>query len=334
MDLEKSLDKSTVKKSDITPYDFIICPNCGETEVGKYCPNCGQSNKDFNKPVKEIMGDLLDSINLDIRIINTLFPFFFKPGFLSQEYFKGKRKRYVPPMRMYMFFSLVFFFLAQYSGSIHDKKEKISNEATISNQSAISFNGLFNNEGIISIDTSSTDSIDETITLGGLSKEKKEEIKHEVENDTTVSEGIKSIIIGGLNASEKKEMFRNRFLKYISYVLFLLMPLFASLLALILWKSKKLYVHHLIFSINFHSFVFGLSSLIIILSLILPASFATSIWLLLWGIPLYLMFGIRQFYNRRLIGAFFKMFGVVLLYSTIISIVLLILVLYTAKDFA
>jgi len=334
MDLEKSLDKSSVKKSDITPYDFMICPNCGETEVGKYCPNCGQSNKDFNKPVKEIISDLLDSINLDIRIINTLFPFFFKPGFLSQEYFKGKRKKYVPPMRMYLFFSVVFFFLAQYSGNLHDKQENEKKEIKNINQSAITFNGLFNNEEVFTIDTSSVDSINKSITLDGLSKENKEKIIQEVVNDTTVSDGIKDMIIGGLNASEKKELFRNRFLKYISYVLFLLMPLFASLLALILWKSKKLYVHHLIFSINFHSFVFGLSSLIIILSLILPANFASNIWILLWVIPIYLMFGIRQFYNRRLIGAFFKMFGVLLLYSTIISIVLLILVLYTAKDFA
>jgi len=334
MDLEKSLDKSSVKKSDITPYDFLICPNCGETEVGKYCPNCGQSNKDFNKPVKEIIGDLLDSINLDIRIVNTLFPFFFKPGFLSQEYFKGKRKKYVPPMRMYLFFSVVFFFLAQYSGNLHDKQENEKKEIKNINQSAISFNGLFNNEEVFTIDTLSTDSIDETITLGGLSKENREKIKQDVENDTTVSEGIKNIIIGGLNASEKKELFRSRFLKYISYVLFLLMPLFASLLALTLWKSRKLYVHHLIFSINFHSFVFGLSSFIIILSFVFPSNFTTSVWLLLWGIPVYLMFGIRQFYKRRLVGAFFKMFGTLLLYSTIISIVLLILVLYTAKDFA
>ena len=43
---------------------MVICPNCGETEVGKYCPKCGQSNKDYNKPIKEIVGDLLDSINL------------------------------------------------------------------------------------------------------------------------------------------------------------------------------------------------------------------------------------------------------------------------------
>lgn len=87
MDKNNELKKISRKNTEVSKYDFIICPNCGHEEVGKYCPNCGQSNKDFNKPIKEIVADLLDSINLDIRLLNTLVPFFTKPGFLAQEYF-------------------------------------------------------------------------------------------------------------------------------------------------------------------------------------------------------------------------------------------------------
>ena len=116
MKKKNEVKKTTPDNTEVTRYDFLICPNCGETEVGKYCPACGQSNKDFNKPIKEIVGDLFDSINLDIRLLNSLIPFFTKPGFLAEEYFKGRRKKYVPPMRMYMFFSIVFFFLAQIVG--------------------------------------------------------------------------------------------------------------------------------------------------------------------------------------------------------------------------
>ena len=41
------------KNQEVSEYDFLICPNCGEEEVGKFCPTCGQSNKDYNKPIKE-----------------------------------------------------------------------------------------------------------------------------------------------------------------------------------------------------------------------------------------------------------------------------------------
>jgi hypothetical protein len=316
------IKKVKFKNQEVSKYDFIICPNCGTEEVGKYCPNCGQSNKDFNKPVKEIAGDLLDSINLDIRLLNTLFPFFTKPGFLAQEYFKGKRKKYVPPMRMYMFVSLVFFFLVQ----INDKAN-FSDIAEIANtpipdsakhELAVAFN---------EVDSSLTKS------LTDLSLLDKEELRKNVESDSTMGAGLKEIIIGGMNVTENPDIFRDKFLKNISYVLFLLMPFFAFLLALILRRSKKLYVHHLIFSINLHSFIFGFTSLLLVFELIFPKNTFDVFTLLILGIPLYLMFGIRNFYNRSYIRSFFKTIGISILYSFVIAVVLLVIIIVTAQGF-
>lgn len=316
------IKKVEFKNQEVSKYDFIICPNCGTEEVGKYCPNCGQSNKDFNKPLKEVVGDLLDSINLDIRLLNTLFPFFTKPGFLAQEYFKGKRKKYVPPIRMYMFVSIVFFFLVQISNN-----DKFSDIAEITNtpipdstkhELAVAFND---------VDSSLTKSL---IDLSLLDKE---ELRKKVKSDSTMGVGLKEIIIGGLNVTENPEVFRNKFLKNISYVLFLLMPFFALLLTLILRRSKKLYVHHLIFSINLHSFIFGFTSLLLVFELIFPKNKFDVFTLLILGIPLYFMFGIRNFYKRSYIRSFFKTIGISILYSFVIAIVLLVIVIVTAQGF-
>ena len=318
MEKEKALKRISKSDLEINPYDFIICPNCGETEVGKYCPNCGQSNKDYNKPIKEIVGDLLDSINLDIRLLNTLLPFFFKPGFLSQEYFKGKRKRYVPPMRMYMFFSLIFFFLAQYASVKNINKQK---DTTADSETGLPFFS-------INIDNPASDS---TNYKGAFDKEG---LRKEISNDSTASDVTKKAILGGLNIFENKESFITSFLKNLSYVLILLMPFFALILAMILWKSRLLYVKHLIFSINFHSFVFGLSSVVIILTMFLPEKISNYFLYVLWGIPIYLMVGVSRFYSRKLIGSFFKTIGALLIYSFVISIVLIIILFITAQKFA
>ncbi len=329
---EKSLQKVKSLKSEgeLTPYDFIICPNCGETEVGKYCPNCGQSNKDFNKPVKEIIGDLLDSINLDIRLLNTLVPFFTKPGFLTEEYFKGRRKRYVPPMRMYMIVSIIFFFLVQYASVDELRDDMNTVDHGEKNSASIVINKDLKSAALVSeTDTS----LKNNISLSNLDKQDFEVIKQETLNDTTASSWEKQLVIGGLNAAEKKDVFFSKFLNNLSYVLFLLMPFFALILSMILWKSRMLYIKHLIFSINFHAFIFGLSSIIILFNEYLPESVADYVLFLWWGIPLYLMFGIRRFYQRNYLGAFFKMFGALSLYTFVISIVVVLILVFTAKGF-
>jgi len=310
------------KNEEVTKYDFTICPNCGAEEVGKYCPNCGQSNKDFNKPLKEVMGDLLDSINLDIRLLNTLIPFFTKPGFLAQEYFKGRRKKYVPPMRMYILFSVLFFFLAQFTDTSTLKNiGKVTMDAP-QDSTLQDFNLVYNTS-------------DSTVvkTLNDFTLEDLEQIHDNVVTDTTMDETTKKIITGGLNIAENADLFQEKVLKNISYVLFLLMPVFALLLAMILWRSKKLYINHLIFSINFHSFIFGLSSLIIVFGMIFPEGISAYFSYLLWGIPVYLLFGIERFYNRSYVRAFFKTLGISLLYLLVIFIVFIVLLVITAKGF-
>lgn len=335
MKKKESLKRIKPKNQEVSEFDFLICPNCGETEVGKYCPNCGQSNKDYNKPVKDIVGDLLDSINIDVRLLNTLIPFFTKPGFLTEEYFKGRRKRYVPPMRMYMFVSIIFFFLVQYT-SKDDIKNNIVKVNDNETKSGLVINSLKNDttdtEGFVLDSLTTKDSSDNDIYLSDL-EGNYDIFREEALKDTTTTEKEKDLIIGGLNAAEKKDVFFDKFMKNVSYLLFVLMPVFAVILALILWKSRMLYIKHLIFSINFHSFIFGLSIIILISNEILPESIHRYVAYLWFGIPLYLMLGIRRFYKRKYVGAFFKMIGALSLYSFLISIFIIILLLITIQGF-
>ena len=86
------------------------CLNCGTTVLGRYCQVCGQENvvpkETFWHMVTHFFYDIT---HFDSSFFNTVKDLIFKPGFLSKEYMKGRRKRYLHPIRMYVFTSAVFF---------------------------------------------------------------------------------------------------------------------------------------------------------------------------------------------------------------------------------
>ncbi|MFO7826073.1 MAG: DUF3667 domain-containing protein [Cyclobacterium sp.] len=90
------------------------CLNCGIPlpERENYCPDCGQENKDQKVPVGVFIEELLTSLfSFDSRFLQTLTAFFFQPGKLTQSFNKGQRKRFTHPIRLYLVFSLFYFFM-------------------------------------------------------------------------------------------------------------------------------------------------------------------------------------------------------------------------------
>ena len=86
------------------------CLNCGTPMLGEFCYRCGQPKKGMIRHLPGLIADFFDSVfNLDTRTVRTLGPLLTKPGFLSTEYFAGRRTRYVTPLRLYLFMSVIAF---------------------------------------------------------------------------------------------------------------------------------------------------------------------------------------------------------------------------------
>jgi len=94
----------------------VQCANCGAPLLGAHCYACGQPVKGMVRHLSSIIADAADTIlNIDSRIFRTLPALFLRPGFLTTEYFAGRRVRYVTPFRLYFFLSIAAFFLIQFA---------------------------------------------------------------------------------------------------------------------------------------------------------------------------------------------------------------------------
>ncbi|MEX2964447.1 DUF3667 domain-containing protein [Microbulbifer sp. TYP-18] len=92
------------------------CANCGTELLGPHCYQCGQPVKGLVRPFSNIIGDFFDTLlAFDSRIWHTLLPLMVKPGFLTLEYFAGRRMRYVSPVRLFIFLCLTTFFVLRLS---------------------------------------------------------------------------------------------------------------------------------------------------------------------------------------------------------------------------
>ncbi len=91
-----------------------ICKNC-ETKLlddYQFCPRCGQESKEKVVTFKEFILDFLgDYFTFDSLIIRSFNPLLFNPGFLTNEFLAGRRVRYIPPLRMFIFISIIFFLI-------------------------------------------------------------------------------------------------------------------------------------------------------------------------------------------------------------------------------
>ena len=90
------------------------CSNCNThlSIAHEYCPQCGQKNHALNIPLKHLIEEAAESIfHFDTKFVQTLKSICFKPGFLTSEFIKGRRVRYVAPVRFYIFISFIFFLI-------------------------------------------------------------------------------------------------------------------------------------------------------------------------------------------------------------------------------
>jgi hypothetical protein len=291
------------------------CLNCNSElpQKAKYCSNCGQK---FDSPLirfKDFIKDAFeDYFSIDSKIFRSLIPLLFKPGFLTNEYIKGKRNSYIPPFRMFLIISVIYFLFL----SISEEKDdfiKIIDDAETKDET-------INNK-----DTSETKTKNQDVSMSfnGLGDSKMalviEKIKDSTEQAYINRHGLKAYVdsvfynenpffkfwsrkLFAMYLTDGKN-FGELLFSMVQKIVFIMAPIMAFILFLLYRRKKVMYMQHLIFAFHFHAFVFLLLFLDELISYLGVSWLSGIVFLILL---LYLLIALKKVYAQGFWKSFLK----------------------------
>ncbi len=219
------------------------CENCGEQLHGDYCSSCGQSIQTSFRFFGTILMDLLDNLfSYDSRVYRTLVPLMLRPGYVCHEYLSGKRASYLPPFRLYLFASIVFFLLVPLVNNISvslDLDDSKTSTTTGAEEDVASYLAL--NKG---------DSSADMIAIKKEPSEVNTDIPFFIEERKVMRDKFYSI------TEQDSEALREISLNALPTVMFFLLPLLALTLKFLYLFSKRYYMEHMVVVLFSQSYLF------------------------------------------------------------------------------
>ena len=98
-----ALDSGTSPSGD-------ACLNCGEALAGPYCSRCGQKVPTQDLKLRDFLHETTHELtDWDGKVPRTLKALLLRPGLLTADYLGGRRARWLPPLRLYLWCSVIFF---------------------------------------------------------------------------------------------------------------------------------------------------------------------------------------------------------------------------------
>lgn len=266
-----------------------VCLNCNARTFGPYCHVCGQQNTEPREMVADLVIHFFNDItHFEGKFITSLRFLFFRPGFLTKEYIRGRRANYMNPVRMYVFtsaFFFILFFSLFDSKKMFDFTNRNQTQVTAANQAVlydeamkrattdadtVVINKLFGKQKADTvIREKSPNNLNFSFMEGGASKYSSVKEYDSLQQSLPIAGRdhwlTKMAIRRSIYVRERYEGNYSAFLKeafdqfFHSFpkILFVSLPLFAFILLLLYVRHKEwLYVHHVIFTIHYFVFVF------------------------------------------------------------------------------
>ena len=269
------------------------CKNCRALLVGVFCHQCGQEADTGLRNALKMFGEGIGELfEFDSRVRRTFLPLFFKPGYLSLEWVAGRRARYVRPVRLYLFVSVVFFiaFTLATDFDTSELREQLAERPTTA-EPAVTEEGT----AAPAQETPKRRRWIEDMQIGlpffdeARTEAFKDRLEWLADNPDQLIDQARSLA---------------------PQMMFLLLPLFALLLKVLYLFTRRYYAEHLVLALHTHSFLY--IAFLTLMALAGISSWASNqvaaawvgipagwLFVALWiWIPVYLFVAQKRFYGQ------------------------------------
>jgi hypothetical protein len=251
------------------------CPNCEAPLADprpRFCPTCGQETHVRPPRVGEFLQQFGGAyLATEGALWRTLKLLLARPGELTAQYLRGRRKHYVLPLRLYLTISVVVLLLIRALGVVQMDAPGATPAVVIDGADKPSFElDAFGGRAGLK---------DGRFYCEDLPAWACTRLQRRLDHDP------KALVNQGRELGE-------RFIANLGAAMFLLLPAFALALMLVYWNRRLRYTEHLVFALHVHAFWF----LMLGVSL-LPGSWPGSAAAL--AVPVYTLLAMRRVYGGR-----------------------------------
>jgi len=233
------------------------CDDCGAAVSGRYCAACGQR---LEPPVHSLWHFTQvateDLTHADSRLWRTLAALLFRPGYLTREFLAGRRARYLPPVRLYLVISVVFFLWASATHEVRvvqfSEPDHGPAKAVVAPLDDQTFGAVLPGE--------SAEQHAERVCSSGVNYDGpwRERVQPAARRAC-----VRLVLDKGRSLPEV-------FMHNVPRALFIFLPLLAGVMMLMYWRPRHYYIEHLLLFLHNHAFLFMLLLLAGLASALLP----------------------------------------------------------------
>ena len=317
------------------------CANCEAVLTGHFCANCGQEAHLHAASTREFLHEFIGHyVAVEGKLWGTMSRLLFHPGALTNEYIRGRRVRFVQPLRIYLTLSLVFFALLKFTGGFepvidegarpdgaqapasagrhapNGERGKAAAEAAIADLERDMKAGA-PDTGERAADKRQgvkpeADKQEADKQEGGKDEGGKEDAGKEEAGNQFGPKQFDDMLSGwprlqhqwqrftALPQEQQKKVFVDAFYRYAPYAIFCLMPVFALFLKILYLGSGRRFGEHVLFALHTNAFAYFVFAVMLMVN-VGWIDFLLWCWLLA-----YLPWAMRRVYHRGRFGTFWR----------------------------
>lgn len=271
--------------------------------------------------VRELMRDAAGHlVAFDSRLWRTLYYLMFRPGLLTVEYLRGRRKRYVRPARLFFVTAILLFAVIRFAGT----PPSITDDVNVDLHKA----------------PSGAKPVEPGPAVAGShpAAPPRPAVVHVDDEDDRWLEDVSKQLPGELHKridrfrhlslEDKVDQVYSGVLRFAPYAMVMLLPVFALLQKLSYLPGRRRhperpnrYAEHLVYGAHLHAFAFLMIGAIVLAPVVM-VQFAFALW-----IAVYVSRARNRVYGGGWLGGLLRIVGVALVYATMLVLTMAALIL-------